>query len=444
MSRHYVDSDNDEEELAARPPPTIQTLPRSGKTGPGGSGSVCSSNATYDDRRKHKNRPSQIERVDGEFEEYYDNAKLIEAITTLASTQGARTKRILELERYAKENPAVEEGPDDPHRLLLKRLRRVEGCQRWCEDLERVSHPPNKLGLRRRTVGYGRKSLKIAKCMWGRRYATCTAKIKLPTYRGPRSVALQGAPREVRLVICSPVYYDVDMVNSFIRIAIAKARTYGMDPPLKTLELYGSNDALRETMLRQIMEHHQIYDRDIAKRLPLQLLHGGSYKGWLKDERPPVWEPLPWVNDFSNDVSRLLVAMLERPDGIERAITQERPTIVRDKKRKSYSLHGGIAEADRTIFANIMQSYEDELLLIIIGAFQREGWTIGSLQFDGLYIEPREGVSVEETMRFAEEEVHRITKGEFDVSLKCKELYGESSDGAFTEWRTAHLANVGS
>ena len=76
-------------------------------------------------------------------------------------------------------------------------------------------------------------------------------------------------------------------------------------------------------------------------------------------------------------------------------------------------------------------------------AFRREGWTIGSLQFDGLYVQPRDGVPVEETMRFAEEEVRRLTKGEFEVSLKCKALYGQSSSSALAEWRTAHLTHVG-
>lgn len=440
MVVYAVGSDDDDDDAPCRPPPAYANpAPASRKSRkhsagrPADGGNAC----------KRKVQSSSLEPIDEEYEEYYDGVALAEALTLLCSTQTARTDRIRELEQYTAKHPAVARGADDPSRLLLKRLRRVESCQRWLEDLERVSHAPNEHGHRRRTVSYGRKRLSVADCLWGRRYPLCSAKIMLPTYRHPRSLALQGAPREVRRQLCKRIYYDIDMVNSFIRIAMAKAVAYGMDPPLETLALYGSDDRVREEMLQQIMTHHQIYERDDAKRLPLQLLHGGSYSGWLKETRPPVWTPLPWVTAFSNDVGRLLAAMLEQSGGIEAAIAKEKGVIVREKKRKPYNLSGGIPEADRTIFASIMQSYEDGLLAIVVDAFKCEGWTVGSLQFDGLYVEPRVGVSVEETMRVAEQEVHRRTRGEFSVSLKCKELYGESSSAVMEEWATAHLAHIG-
>jgi hypothetical protein len=446
MVGYVVDSDDDDDDdMPLRPPPVYANpvpVPRKDRRGPVGQHAAAGGGADAA-RKRSKTTASSLERIGVEYEEYYDDAAIIEALKVLSTSQAARAKRVRELEQHVQQHPQAKEGADDPQRLLLKRLRRVEGCQRWFEDLERLSHAPNEHGHRRRTVSYGRKRLTVAGCLWGRRYPICASKIMLPTYRTPRSVALQGAPREVRRQICKSIYCDVDMVNSFIRIAMAKAKTYGMDPPLKTLALYGSDDGVREEMLQQIMTHHQIYERDDAKRLPLQLLHGGSYKGWLKETRPPVWTLLPWVTAFSNDVGRLLAAMLEQTDGVEAAIAREKGVIVREKKRKPYNLSGGIPEADRTIFASIMQSYEDELLDIVVDAFRREGWTVGSLQFDGLYVEPREGIDLEDTMRFAEKEVSRRTRGEFDVSLKCKELYGESSSAALDEWATAHLAHVG-
>ena len=36
---------------------------------------------------------------------------------------------------------------------------------------------------------------------------------------GARSVSLQGCPREVRLLLAGPYYYDVDMVNSLPNVA---------------------------------------------------------------------------------------------------------------------------------------------------------------------------------------------------------------------------------
>ena len=394
-------------------------------------------------RHKSHSRPSELKPTDGEYQEYYDNASLVEALKVLTTTQVARERRIDDLDRYVKDNPLAKDAPNDPPRLLLKRLRRVQECQRWCEDLERVSHAPDARGRRRRTVRYARKELKVSKLAWGRRYAKCDATVWDATHRVAKSVALQQAPREVRLGLCSVIYEDVDMVNSFIRIAICKAKTYGMTPPLEMLEKYGSDDAVRETMLETIMEHHKIYDRTDAKRLLLVLLHGGSYAKWLNDMRPPVCERLEWVKDFSKDVSRLLAEMLVCPDGIEAAVVMERSVLIKEKKRESFAPNGGIAEVDRTIFANIMQSYEDRLLCIVIDSLKSKGWTIGSLQFDGLYVEPREGLCLEAAMRFAEDEVLRQTGGEFNVSLKRKELYGMPTSTVLSEWRTAHLAHVG-
>lgn len=396
-----------------------------------------------DGKSRKRMRKTTLEMVDGVFEEYYDAAAMSQALEIFASTMTARTRRIRELEQYILAHPQKEESTDDPQRVLLKRLRRVDGCQKWIRDLECLSSKPDECGRRCRTVSYGRKRLQVSGSLWGRRYPMCSTKIMLSTYRVPCSVALQGAPREVRQHICSGIYYDVDMVNSFIRIALAKAKTYAIDPPLEMLARYGSDDSVREEMLERIMTHHQIYERDDAKRLPLALLHGGSYQGWLREVRPPVWEPLEWVTTFSNDVGRLLTTMLNRRDGIEVEIVKEKKVLVRDKKRKPYHLHGGIPEVDRTIFASIMQSYEDRLLSIVVDAFCQKGWAVGSLQFDGLYVEPLAGHSIYDAMRFAEQEVRRRTKGEFDVSLKCKDLYGQSSSALLEEWRTAHLAHVG-
>ena len=44
------------------------------------------------------------------------------------------------------------------------------------------------------------------------------------------------------------------------------------------------------------------------------------------------------------------------------------------------------------MFAYVMQSYEDRILRIIVRALRDKGWTVSSLQFDGVYVRARPGV----------------------------------------------------
>jgi hypothetical protein len=102
-----------------------------------------------------------------------------------------------------------------------------------------------------------------------------------------RSVSLQGCPREVRLLLAGPYYYDVDMVNSLPNVA-RQLEGLGMvsAPNLLALRaLCGGRDAV----LGGIEAHNGLTGspalgetaRDVAKGLPIRLLHGGSRAAWL-------------------------------------------------------------------------------------------------------------------------------------------------------------------
>ena len=103
-----------------------------------------------------------------------------------------------------------------------------------------------------------------------------------------RSVSLQGCPREVRLLLAGPYYFDVDMVNSLPNVARQLGRR-GMvhEASLRALSKLCSE---RDTVLKDIVEFYGldvdataqgVTARDRAKDLPIRILHGGRHAAWL-------------------------------------------------------------------------------------------------------------------------------------------------------------------
>lgn len=275
------------------------------------------------------------------------------------------------------------------------------------------------------------------------------------TSRAPCSLALQGAPREVRALLCSSLYEDVDMVNSFPRIALAFARMFGIPHLVPQLRRYVEGDPehgvtaeeAREGLLAEIVEAHGLSvresSRELAKILPITLLHAGTYSGWIKNVEPPnATVRVPAVVEFSAEVLLIIRRVLASNIGIAGAMNAMRNQIALEKKRgKTAFKTGAVADVDRTIFARVMQSYEDDLLAIVIDVFVRYGWTVGSLQFDGLYIDAVNAptnISLDETIARAEQAVHDLTDGQFSILLKRKHMFGTTTSHIMDQWRTVH------
>ena len=112
-----------------------------------------------------------------------------------------------------------------------------------------------------------------------------------------RSTSLQGCPREVRLLLAGLYYYDVDMVNSLPNVARQLARR-GMvsESNLRALCVLCSE---RDKVLEGIVEYYGVVDspalgktaRDVAKDLPIRLLHGGGHGAWLAAHGLPEGRP---------------------------------------------------------------------------------------------------------------------------------------------------------
>ena len=96
-----------------------------------------------------------------------------------------------------------------------------------------------------------------------------------------------GCPREVRLLLAGPYYFDVDMVNSLPNAARQLGRRGMMrETSLRALSKLCSE---RDSVLKGIVEFYGLVDataqgvtaRDRAKDLPIRILHGGGHAAWL-------------------------------------------------------------------------------------------------------------------------------------------------------------------
>ena len=106
----------------------------------------------------------------------------------------------------------------------------------------------------------------------------------------------------MRLLLAGLYYYDVDMVNSLPKVA-SQLDKLGMVSAanLAALKQLCSSDAARKAALEEVIARHGIEGtpalgvtkRDVAKGLPIRLLHGGDYEAWMRDNelvevgRPP-------------------------------------------------------------------------------------------------------------------------------------------------------------
>jgi hypothetical protein len=206
-----------------------------------------------------------------------------------------------------------------------------------------------------------------------------------------RSVSLQGCPREVRLLLAGPYYYDVDIVNSLPNVARQLAGL-GMvsEPNLR---------ALGETA------------RDVAKGLPIRLLHGGSHAAWLAAhglmEEHPMFPLMAQLERELRGCRREVYLHMGLHDaawraGVEAHVREEKAGEALSRRGRG----GGRARAaaaaaageawlrgkvEASVFARVQQDIEDCCLNRVRLVLQGEGWPARLWQQDGLLVEDMGG-----------------------------------------------------
>ena len=272
-----------------------------------------------------------------------------------------------------------------------------------------------------------------------------------------RSVSLQGCPREVRLLLAGPYYFDVDMVNSLPNVARQLGRR-GMvrEASLRALSKLCSE---RDSVLKDIVEYYGLVDaaaqgvtaRDRAKDLPIRILHGGGHAAWLAaqglQESRPVLPLVAQLEAELRECRREVYAYVQRHDaawlrGVEDHVRKAEarrpgaravagPQAVAAAAEREAWLRGKV---EASVFARWLQDVEDGCLGCVRRVLQAEGWPARSWQQDGLLVEDEGGrrlrgggggdeakARLEAAMRKAEAEVRRTQ--DMEVSLLVKSFF---------------------
>lgn len=288
------------------------------------------------------------------------------------------------------------------------------------EDIAKFMELPHEDGIGQNMVHY---HYKFGDGL-GRRYAS--------------GVSYQGISGSLRKVLACKFYYDIDNVNSYPTILIHACKcTDGDISRIQMFQRYGSGD--REDLLREVMVYYNV-DRDAAKNCFLTHCHGGKMDGrkWIDENGKQ--HSTGWMNKWDvSDAVRLkvsneghlpsVVQFAEECDYVCKHLLGKFPeytqTLNQVNNRLPSSKQKTGRMGDYSALSYLMATLEDELLQHLERFLQSRGYTVDSLEFDGL--KPRrkpgqEGPFDEQTLRDAEEYLaHQELRGGVKIPMKLSE-----------------------
>ena len=220
-------------------------------------------------------------------------------------------------------------------------------------------------------------------------------------------MTLQGCPREVRLILASAFCHDVDLINSLPTVASQLDRL-GLCPSEYLVELK-DYVAHRQAWFDMITLGHAIpavtglntEAKDVAKALPIRLLHGGTYAGWVREFGVApcgvdVGQPgLPKVARLAKELRWARHAVIEAlqcegEEWVRPALTAAEAKEAAGRSLASlpqWQREQVWEKARASVFAIVLQDTEDECLMVALRSLEADGWLVHSLQQDGLLVE---------------------------------------------------------
>jgi phage/plasmid-associated DNA primase len=161
-------------------------------------------------------------------------------------------------------------------------------------------------------------SFHLPKHKWGR---------SIPAYHTSLSVY----HRPTRHSLCDGIYIDIDMVNAQPTIIMEICNHHNI--PMVSLKKYVDNPQHFRTA---IMRHHKV-SKDIAKNLPICLMFGGSYNGWLREHNIITNDTnlIQEIIDIENEIKSVIeIVYRENKDTIEKAVLKADPNKWKDINEK--------------------------------------------------------------------------------------------------------------
>lgn len=185
-------------------------------------------------------------------------------------------------------------------------------------------------------------------------------------YTKGRFVSLGFFPREIHSFLACDNYIDIDIENCHPVLTLQLCEKYGIQ--CTELKKYIEH---RNEYLQKVMTEFNV-SRDSAKILFLQMMYGGSYKSWCKNNGIKHCEIPGYITRFNSEIHDMYPQLLE----------YFKPEIkylkAHGKPEKTYNENGSLVSW-------IMQNYERKILECMVGYIKEHGLQYQSLVlcFDG-------------------------------------------------------------
>ena len=180
-------------------------------------------------------------------------------------------------------------------------------------------------------------------------------------------------PKRLRSWLAAPLYHDIDMENAQPALLLQLCDRH--DLPAPRLKHYIK---CREEILQGIQSCN--VDRDDAKELILRLIFHGSVDAWERD----------MSSQYSGvfDADKLPAFVLRFQDELDRNMGTLVDLYPLAKKQQQLTKPDGPNPLG-TAFAYLIQDLERQCMEAAVAAAQYDGYTVGSLIYDGMLIKRR-------------------------------------------------------
>ena len=360
---------------------------------------ACPTTATFP-FRAGEDRPSRQV-----WREIFSYPALDKALRRLDASEDRRRIRLLQIE-------AAPQPWNKATQREASCLKRVAGCRAALLDF--------KSGARRAgAIGFTDMPYELSGG-YGRLFAQQKA-------AGVKTKSLMFCPRELRPVLCSELLLDLDLKTALPTIA-SQLDILGLASS-ENLVLLKRYCAEKDSFLRALIVGHGIEPlgansaEGIAKLLGTAILFGGDagYAGWLRqwgsalERRNPERDLLSFFVDMQAEVARLqneVAINVKDALAAMRADSGEPPNAKQAKADKQ----------PKTVFAKVTQEIEACILALTIPNLESRGWTVHSLQQDGLLVAPPPGLRPAEGCSPSEQQVTAAKAALLGLAQEAEEI----------------------
>ena len=255
------------------------------------------------------------------------------------------------------------------------------------------------------------------------------------------TASLGGCPREIRTLLTCHLMLDMDIANALPSIASQLDRLgLARSQHLEALHAYSEN---RDACLNHIIATHGIRPlnhespRDIAKRLANSILFGANYNSWVKKYATALDDTTHRDATLVRlqEQIRTVWGEVERTAGAQvRSVMQDGPGKQQKRQRQSSAY----------VFSKVLNEIEACILHTASHFLHHAGWSVHSMQQDGILVRPPASLRPEQGNRpsrelvvaaeaalgaIAKQTMDSISKPPplglgLDITLTVKDLYG--------------------